>query len=60
MSHQRKTIQGCGKLADKSADERLAQADWAAIFERCGLDATKRPQQLGPEEYIALAKELVR
>jgi 16S rRNA (adenine1518-N6/adenine1519-N6)-dimethyltransferase len=60
MSHQRKTIQGCGKLADKSPDERLAQADWPAIFERCGLDATKRPQQLSPEEYIALAKEVVR
>ncbi len=60
MSHQRKTIQGCGKLADKSPDERLSQADWSAIFERCGLDAAKRPQQLSPEEYIALAKELVR
>jgi 16S rRNA (adenine1518-N6/adenine1519-N6)-dimethyltransferase len=60
MSHQRKTIQGCCKLADKSTDIRLAQANWPAIFERCGLDATKRPQQVSSEEYIALAKELVR
>jgi 16S rRNA (adenine1518-N6/adenine1519-N6)-dimethyltransferase len=56
MSHRRKTILGCSKLAAG----RLAQINWSAIFERCNLEPAKRPQQLSPGEYIALTKEATR
>ncbi len=56
MSHRRKTILGCSRLAIG----RLAQIDWPAIFDVCGVEPTKRPQELTPEEYIAIAKDAVR
>ncbi len=52
MSHRRKMLRSCTKFAVG----RLAEIqDWAAIFEYCSIDPTKRPEQLSPENYIAVA-----
>jgi len=54
MGHRRKTLLACTKLAR----ERLAAiADWPQIFERCGIEPTKRPEQLPAEGYIAIANQ---
>ena len=52
MGHRRKTLLACTKLAR----ERLAGTEnWPEIFEQCRIDPTKRPEQLGAEDYIAIA-----
>jgi 16S rRNA (adenine1518-N6/adenine1519-N6)-dimethyltransferase len=52
MGHRRKTLLACTKLAG----ERLAAvADWPKVFEQCGIEPTKRPEQLPAEDYIAIA-----
>ncbi|HUV63316.1 MAG TPA: 16S rRNA (adenine(1518)-N(6)/adenine(1519)-N(6))-dimethyltransferase RsmA [Sedimentisphaerales bacterium] len=52
MGHRRKTLLACTKLAR----ERLAGiANWPEIFERCGIEPTKRPEQLAAKDYIAIA-----
>jgi len=52
MGHRRKTLLACTKLAAG----KLAQiANWPEIFELCGVDPKHRPEQLGPEDYIAVA-----
>lgn len=53
MSHRRKTIQSCCKLAEG----RLSLVtDWPTILKRCGIDPAQRPETLCPEDYIALAE----
>jgi len=52
MGHRRKTLLACTKLAR----ERLAGiANWPEVFERCGIEPTKRPEQLTAKDYIAIA-----
>jgi 16S rRNA (adenine1518-N6/adenine1519-N6)-dimethyltransferase len=52
MCHRRKTLTACSKLADS----KLAKVeDWQDIFNRASIDPRKRPEQLSPEEYIAIA-----
>ncbi|UCG56017.1 MAG: ribosomal RNA small subunit methyltransferase A [Phycisphaerales bacterium] len=52
MGHRRKMVKSCTKFATG----RLAKiTDWPQVFERCCIDPTRRPQQLSPEEYIAMA-----
>jgi 16S rRNA (adenine1518-N6/adenine1519-N6)-dimethyltransferase len=54
MGHRRKTLLACTKLAR----ERLAGiANWPEIFERCGIEPTKRPEQLAAEDYVAIANQ---
>jgi len=54
MGHRRKTLLACTKLAR----ERLGAAvDWPQVFERCGIEPTKRPEQLSAEGYIAIANQ---
>jgi 16S rRNA (adenine1518-N6/adenine1519-N6)-dimethyltransferase len=55
MGHRRKMLKACTKLAD---DRLAAVNDWQSVFERAGIQPTNRPEQLRPEEYIALANEL--
>ncbi len=51
MSHRRKTLLACGKLARG----RLARiADWPEIFQQCRIDPTKRPEQLAAADYVAI------
>ena len=57
MGHRRKTLTACsrlacGRLATINSTEGV---DWPEIFERCGIIPTRRPEQLGSEEYIAIA-----
>jgi len=52
MGHRRKTLLSCSKLARG----RLAEiANWPEIFELCCINPKKRPEKLGPDEYIAIA-----
>lgn len=52
MGHRRKTVLACTKLAGGG----LAAVDnWPEILEKCSLEPTNRPEQLRPEDYIAVA-----
>jgi 16S rRNA (adenine1518-N6/adenine1519-N6)-dimethyltransferase len=52
MQHRRKMLKACTKFA---AGE-LAQIDnWPGIFQKCGIDPTNRPEQISPDDYIAIA-----
>lgn len=52
MGHRRKTLLSCSKLARG----KLAKiADWPEIFEQCCINPKKRPETLGPEEYVTMA-----
>jgi 16S rRNA (adenine1518-N6/adenine1519-N6)-dimethyltransferase len=52
MQHRRKMVQACTKFAAG----RLAEiTNWPEIFRQCGIDPHNRPEQLTPEDYIAVA-----
>jgi 16S rRNA (adenine1518-N6/adenine1519-N6)-dimethyltransferase len=51
MGHRRKMLKACARLAYPKTGH---VANWPAIFERCSIDPTQRPQQLSAEDYIAL------
>lgn len=52
MGHRRKTLMSCSRLARG----KLAKIDnWDEIFERCSINPIQRPEQLGAEDYIAIA-----
>jgi len=52
MGHRRKMLKACTKLARG----KLAKINnWPEIFARCRIDSTQRPEQLAPEDYIAIA-----
>jgi len=52
MSYRRKMVRSCTKFA---AGRLAGIRDWAAIFEYCSIDPAKRPEQISPEDYTALA-----
>ena len=52
IGHRRKMLKACTKLASG----KLAKIDnWAGIFEKFSIDPHNRPEQLPPEDYIAIA-----
>jgi 16S rRNA (adenine1518-N6/adenine1519-N6)-dimethyltransferase len=52
MNHRRKMLKACTKFAGGE----LAKINyWPEIFQRCSIDPTQRPEELGAEEYIAVA-----
>ena len=52
MGHRRKMLKACTKFAH----DRLARiGNWPEIFQRCSIDPTRRPEQLSPQDYIAIA-----
>jgi len=52
MGHRRKMVKACSKLAKG----KLAEIkNWQEIFEKCAIDPHNRPEQLSPEDYIAIA-----
>ncbi len=52
MGHRRKMLKACTKLAHG----KLAKIEsWPEILEQCSIDPTQRPEQLPPQDYIALA-----
>lgn len=52
MGHRRKTIIACTKLA---RSELKKINNWPKIFELCSVNPHERPEQLSPENYIAIA-----
>jgi len=52
MGHRRKTLMACSKFARGELAEIY---NWPEIFERSSVDPHKRPEQLSPEDYIAIA-----
>ena len=57
MNHRRKMLKSC----IKSAHSRLAEINnWPEIFEQCSIDSTQRPEQLWPQDYIAIANQCYR
>jgi 16S rRNA (adenine1518-N6/adenine1519-N6)-dimethyltransferase len=52
MQHRRKMVQACTKFSEG----KLAEIkNWPEIFQKCGIDPHSRPEQLAPEDYIAVA-----
>jgi len=52
MGHRRKTLSACTKLSGGN----LPIVDkWPQILDKCSIDPAKRPEQLRPEDYIAIA-----
>jgi 16S rRNA (adenine1518-N6/adenine1519-N6)-dimethyltransferase len=52
MGHRRKMLRAC----IKHAPEGMGDSDhWTAVFESCGIDPSKRPEELSPEQYVNLA-----
>jgi len=52
IGHRRKTLSSC----TKSARGRLAEIDnWPEIFAKCSIISGHRPEQLPPEDYVAIA-----
>ena len=55
MTHRRKTLRGCVRLIRGP----LADVDWPGLFERTQIDASRRPEMLTPQQYVALANGCV-
>ena len=53
MSHRRKTLTACSKLASVKLAEK--SINWPEIFEKCGIDPKKRPEKLSSEDYIDIS-----
>ena len=52
MQHRRKMLKACVKFATG----KLAKINnWPEIFEQCSINPKNRPEQLPPENYIAIA-----
>lgn len=52
MGHRRKMLKACTKFTQG----RLARIDdWPDIFDQCSIEPHSRPEQLWPEDYIAIA-----
>ncbi|MDD5326772.1 MAG: 16S rRNA (adenine(1518)-N(6)/adenine(1519)-N(6))-dimethyltransferase RsmA [Phycisphaerae bacterium] len=52
MQHRRKMVQACVKFA---ADELAGINNWPEIFQKCNIDPHNRPEQLKPEDFIAVS-----
>lgn len=52
MGHRRKMLRACAKQAPPELGGRDL---WLEILNRHGIDPTRRPQELAPEQYVALA-----
>jgi 16S rRNA (adenine1518-N6/adenine1519-N6)-dimethyltransferase len=48
MRHRRKMLSACARFT-------IHDFNWPEIFKQCSIDPTQRPQQLSPENYIAIA-----
>ncbi len=52
MQHRRKMLKGCVKFAD---NQLAAVHNWSQIFEHSCIDPHLRPEQLAPEDFLAIA-----
>jgi len=62
MGHRRKTLIACSKLATRPGEARRSPKgkppeikSWHDIFNRASIDPHKRPEQISPQDYMALA-----
>ena len=62
MGHRRKTLLACSKLAhgkhakiSNTEGINTQGINWPEIFEQCGINPKKRPEELSPEGYVAIA-----
>jgi 16S rRNA (adenine1518-N6/adenine1519-N6)-dimethyltransferase len=53
MQYRRKTLKACSKLAGSKFKQI---SDWSEIFDKCSINPSWRPNQLSPEDYLALGK----
>ena len=51
MQHRRKMLKAIVKFATGD----LAKVNWDKLFEQCGIDPQKRPENLRPEDFICIA-----
>jgi len=51
IGHRRKTLTSCTKFAEVTL---AAVSSWSEVFEHCRIDSKQRPEQLPPEDYIAI------
>jgi len=52
IGHRRKMLRACAKAAPPELGGR---DPWPGIFEQCSIDSTRRPEELSPDQYVALA-----
>ena len=52
MGHRRKMLRACAKQAPPELGDRDM---WPKIFELLGIDPTRRPEELSPDQYVTLA-----
>lgn len=52
MNHRRKTMLACSRLDEAKI---TGTKTWTDIFEKCEIDPKLRPDQISPEQYVALA-----
>jgi 16S rRNA (adenine1518-N6/adenine1519-N6)-dimethyltransferase len=52
IGHRRKMLRACAKGAPPELGGRDV---WPEIFECCGVDPTRRPEELSPDQYVAMA-----
>jgi 16S rRNA (adenine1518-N6/adenine1519-N6)-dimethyltransferase len=52
LQHRRKMLKSCCKLI---TDKLGKIENWPEIFEKCGIDSAKRPDQLAPMQFVAIA-----
>jgi 16S rRNA (adenine1518-N6/adenine1519-N6)-dimethyltransferase len=52
MGHRRKMLKACTKFASA---ELVKVDNWPEVFERCSINPTQRPEQLWPQDYVAIA-----
>ena len=54
MGHRRKMVKACTRFA---AGKLAKIHSWPEIFDQCSVDPHNRPEQLSPEDYIAIANQ---
>jgi 16S rRNA (adenine1518-N6/adenine1519-N6)-dimethyltransferase len=52
MQHRRKMVKACVKFA---AGKLAEINNWPEIFQKCGIDPHNRPEQLAPENFVAIS-----
>ncbi|OHB60528.1 MAG: ribosomal RNA small subunit methyltransferase A [Planctomycetes bacterium RBG_13_46_10] len=54
MNHRRKMLKSCIKSVAGKLDKIN---NWTEIFDNCSIDSTLRPEQLSPQDYVAIANQ---
>ena len=57
MNHRRKTLHACVKLDDAQI---ASVNEWDDIFDKCSINPQFRPDQVAPEQYVAITSYIKR